>query len=496
MTQVVEEIEDATWHRLSPRMLLIHPVMEVGRALPALIGVFLAGSSQGNHYWGLIATGCVALYSLTRWFTTRLRITGEHVQLRHGLLRRRTITTARDRIRTVDVTSHVLHRLLGLSRVVIGTGMNDRKGEGRLIVDGLPVGTATSLRDDLLHRVPTAVPTLTKTEPTRELARLSLGWIRYAPFTLSGVISGVVIWGFYWRVQGESGVNLARSGPLRTVTDTLHRMSTAEEVLVVVAALVAFVAITSTVGYVLAFWNFRLVQHDGGTLQVSRGLLTTRATSIERRRLVGAALSEPLPLRAVGAARTTAVATGLRTGRGAERGGEVLLPPAPREVALNVATRVLDGSPAVTVALRQHGPAARFRRLVRGTLAGLVPAIAGVVAWAAGGPLWTVPVGLALLAASVLLGADRYRSLGHALCDGYLVTRWGSLVRRRAMLDGTAVIGWNVRATYFQRRRGLVTLTATTAAGKQGYHVTDVAREDALTLAATITPELVAQFRS
>src|SRR5579862_5047904 len=108
MTQVVEEIEDATWHRLSPRMLLIHPVIEVGRALPALIGVFLAGSSQGNHYWGLIATGSVALYSLTRWFTTRLRITAEHVQLRHGLLRRKTITTARDRIRTVDVTSHLL----------------------------------------------------------------------------------------------------------------------------------------------------------------------------------------------------------------------------------------------------------------------------------------------------------------------------------------------------------------------------------------------------
>lgn len=499
MTQVVEEIEDATWHRLSPRMLLIHPVIEVGRALPALIGVFLAGSSQGNHYWGLIATGGVALYSLTRWFTTRLRITAEHVQLRHGLLRRKTITTARDRIRTVDVTSHLLHRLLGLSRVVIGTGMNDRKGEGRLIVDGLPVGTATSLRDGLLHRVPTAVPTLTtltKSEPTRELARLSLGWIRYAPFTLSGVISGVVIWGLYWRIQGESGVNLARSGPLRTVIDTLHRMPTAEEVLVVVGALVAFVAITSTAGYVLAFWNFRLVQHDGGTLQVSRGLLTTRATSIERRRLVGAALSEPLPLRAVGAARTTAVATGLRTGRGAERGGEVLLPPAPREVALTVATRVLDGSPAVTARLRQHGPAARFRRLLRATLAGLAPAAAGVVAWGAGAPLWTVPVGLALLAASVLLGVDRYRSLGHALCDGYLVTRWGSLVRRRAMLDGTAVIGWNVRATYFQRRRGLVTLTATTAAGKQGYHVMDVARQEALALAEAVTPELIGQFRS
>ena len=32
----------AQWRRLSPRMLLVHPVIELGRAIPALIGVFVA----------------------------------------------------------------------------------------------------------------------------------------------------------------------------------------------------------------------------------------------------------------------------------------------------------------------------------------------------------------------------------------------------------------------------------------------------------------------
>jgi putative membrane protein len=496
VTDVVEaeRLEDEQWHRLSPRMLLIHPVVEIGRALPALVGVFLAGSSQGNHYWGLGATGIVALLALTRWFTTRLRITADQVQLRHGLLRRRTVATRRDRIRTVDVTAHLLHRVLGLGRVVIGTGTNDRRGTGRIVLDGLPLETANQLRDDLLHRVDH--PAMEAAPTATELARLDPHWIRYAPFTLSGVLTGVVIWGFYWRVQGESGVDLARSGPLRAATDALERMSTTERVIVVALALIAFVAITSTVGYVLAFWRFRLVRHDGGTLQVSRGLITSRATSIERRRLVGATISEPLPLRAVGAARTTAVATGLRSGRGAERGGEVLLPPAPRPAAVAVVEEVLDGTPAATVEVAPHGRAARRRRLARAVLPGTVLTVAALIAWAAGAPEWLVPVGAAILLLGVPLGLDRAAALGHTRAAGYLVTRAGSLVRRRSVLAESAIIGWNLRSTFFQRRLGLVTLVATTAAGAQGYHLWDVPTDQARDLLEAITPDLVRPFRA
>jgi putative membrane protein len=495
MTTTVERAEDSTWHRLHPRMLLVHPVVEIGRALPALVGVFLAGSANGENYWGLIAAGVIALYSLCRWFTTRLRISPQSVQLRHGLLRRKTITASRDRIRTVDVTANPLHRFLGLARVVIGTGTNDRKGEGRIIVDGLTRPVASALRDDLLHRRTDVEQAAAETDET-ELAVLDRKWIRYAPFTLSGVLTGLVIWGFYWRVQGESRVNLLRTGPLRSISDALRRMPTATEVLVVLGALVVFVAVTSTVGYLLAFWNFRLVRHDGGTLQVTRGLLTTRATSIERRRLVGAALAEPLPLRWVGAARTTAIATGLRTGRGAERGGEVLLPPAPRDTAVSVLARVLDGSPALTTVLRRHGPRARRRRIARALTSGAVFAGVAVVAWLIGAPAWLLGIGAAALVGAVPLAADRYRSLGHAVADGYLVAGSGSLVRRRIVLDASAVLGWNLRSTYFQRRAGLVTLTATTAAGRQSYAVGDVGVAEALVIADAVTPELLSAFRT
>ncbi len=490
-----DTLDDAAWHRLSRRMLLIHPVVEVGKALPVLIGVFLAGSVHGNQVWGLAATGVVVALSLTRWFTTRLRVGADSVELRHGLFRRKTRATSRSRIRTVDVSSHLLHRLLGLTRVVIGTGTSDRRGEGRLVLDGLPVDTALALRDDLLHR--SASVTLRKDDPhERELARLDRRWIGYAPFSLSGVLTGLVLWGFYWRVQGESGVDLLRVGPLRSLTDLLERQSPVTFAAVVALAVVVFIAVTSTLGYVLAFWNFRLIRHDGGTVQVTRGLLTTRTTSIERRRLVGVEISEPLSLRLVGAARTSAVATGLRVGRGAERGGEVLLPPAPVAEAEAAGMLVLDGSPALTAALHRHPITALRRRVNRAVIVGTALLAVSFAAWQWGAPLWIVAVGAAALAASITLGVDRYRNLGHVRSDGYLVTRWGSIVRRRVALDESSVIGWGLRSTYFQRRLGLVTLLAATAAGRQAYRVRDVEPHTALDIVGAVTPHLLAQFRN
>ncbi|HET7303347.1 MAG TPA: hypothetical protein VFJ12_02215, partial [Segeticoccus sp.] len=73
---------DSAWRRLSPRMLLIHPVRAVGRFIPALIGLFFAGSSTGmGQWWSLAGLVAVVALSMVRWMTTRYRITPEQVQL-------------------------------------------------------------------------------------------------------------------------------------------------------------------------------------------------------------------------------------------------------------------------------------------------------------------------------------------------------------------------------------------------------------------------------
>ena len=456
-------------------MLIIHPVVELARALPALVGLLLAGQGSGHGArWSLIASVLVAGAGTLRYFTTRFRVTPAQIQLRHGLLRRRTVAARLDRVRSVDVTAHPLHRALGLSRVVIGTGTSDRKGHPALTLDGLRVADAARLRDELLHRRPAATA-----DDETELFRLPASWVRYAPFTLSGAVTALAIAGFAWRLLSEAHVNPNRFGPLHTIERHLITAPLWQDVVEVGAATIAFVAVASTAGYVLAFWNFRLTRHSGGTLHVTRGLITARATSIEESRLRAAYCAQQQRLAELGA----------------ERGGTMLMPPGPRAAAVHIAAEVVGAAAPFTAPLLPHGRRAIRRRYTRAVGCSMAfAAAAALIWWLAGIALWSWLIVALVVPLSVPLAADRAASLGHALVGDYLVTRRGSLVRRRAVLASAGVIGVNVRCSMFQRRAGLVTLTSTAAAGRQGYRVQDVPTAEAVQIADTLLPGLLSDF--
>jgi len=94
------------------------------------------------------------------------------------------------------------------------------------------------------------------------------------------------------------------------------------------------------------------------------------------------------------------------------------------------------------------------------------------------------------------IARDRYAGLGYHLTPEHLVVRSGSFVRRRDVVQRTGIIGWNVRQSFFQRRAGLVSLSATTAAGQQSYEILDVPEGIAVALADAAVPGLVGQFLS
>ena len=72
----------------------------------------------------------------------------------------------------------------------------------------------------------------------------------------------------------------------------------------------------------------------------------------------------------------------------------------------------------------------------------------------------------------------------------------GAVVRRRYVLDRDGIIGWRIHQSFFQRRAGLVSLVATTAAGRQGYQVTDIPVAMAVALADQTTTHLFTPFLS
>ena len=135
------------WLRLSPRSLVVRPIMDLVRLLPFLLGLIYLHSRGGNaNYWGLAFAAFAVVTSIVRWFTTRYRLTDERVYVRHGLLNQKVLSVARDRVRTVDLSAHLPYRMLGLRRVSIGTGRNDRREGESFRLDALTLADAEASR--------------------------------------------------------------------------------------------------------------------------------------------------------------------------------------------------------------------------------------------------------------------------------------------------------------------------------------------------------------
>ena len=484
---MTELARDAEWQRLDPRMLLVHPIREVLRFLPVIILVVLGSTAAGGEKWQLIGVGIPVALGLMRYLTTSFRITAGRIELKRGLLNRHVLSTPVDRVRTVDLTSSPIHRLLGLTKVRIGTGTASTSDEDRIDLDGLPLERARALRAELLQTSTADDEAADEAAPEREVVTFDPAWMRFAPLTGSGVVIGAAALGAGSQVLQSVGFWE------RFDTDNVDVPGVPLAVLVplLVLGLLVVISLLSIGGYVVTNWGFRLTRSRGAaTWHLTRGLFTTRETTLDDDRLAGVNLSEPLGLRLARGARLSVIVTGLSR---SEQGSSTLVPPAPRRVVERVASEVLDTPLPVESGLVAHGPQAARRRWTRALLPALVIAAGFVAGVLAGGPSWLL-VGLLVLPVAGLLARDRIRSLGHALVDGHLVARSGSLVRRRRILEVDHVIGWNFRATWFQRRAGLTTMVATMAGGNQAVHVLDVPEHQAVRVAQEALPDLVAQF--
>lgn len=496
--QVVETLENE-WQRLSPRNLLIDPVKVLGQfAFPAVIA--LVGFSQGSGrmpWWALpiVAVGAV-VFGMLPWLTTFYRTTESQFQIRSGLLNKKTKTAPLDRVRSVDLEASLLHRIVGLTKVQIGTGVDD----DRITLDSLTTEEAASLRAFLLaRRASSAVstgplaeprpasadgsvaPVAVRTEePAHVLAEIDWAWLRFAPFSLARLV-----------------LIAAAIGALSQFGDQLPVADTAESTwnwvgqfalfLVIggllVSGLTGWVMVAVT-GYIVQWWNMRLTR-EAGSLHLTAGLFTTRSITVEEQRVRGVQLKEPVLLRLVGGAELSTLATGVGSG-----GVTAILPPCPRGVALSVAADVLASDAPMTTTLTRHGFAARRRAWIRHVWGALfliaIPLVAMI--WV-DLPVWVpVVVAAVAIAGSALAAEASYRHLGHATTAGHLVVGSGELARVRTVLEHDGIIGWVVHQSWFQRRLSLATLIATTAAGAEQVVARDIPLGTAIRVADVSTP--------
>jgi putative membrane protein len=491
---------DQPWTRLDPRMLLVHPLRELIRYLPIILVALIAGSVGGEPWWVYVLSGLGVVVGVLRWVTTSYRITPTHVQIRRGILNRRLLSVPRDRIRSVDVDSTILHRIFGLSVVKVGTGASH--GVEDLEFNAMRSREVPAFRTEMLSHVSRAALSAPTQDERDELALENSGknfsrwrpsWVRYAPFTLSGVASIVVVIVFVVQTQFFDNGVLTRLPIVRTTLSRIEHLPTLTLAVWGIIILVVAASIVAAARYLLSYSRFTISRIDASTLHITHGLLRVRQITLDERRLRGVQLFEPLSLRAVGAAATHAIMTGL----GRQRGGIALLsPPGPRAEALRIAEDVLELSAPLECELEQHGPRARRRRYTRATVFAVILAVIAIafeLIGAVGPQVWWAFA--FILPASALLAWDRYRGLGHALLPGWVVARSGSLNRRRVVLATEGIIGWDIRRSFFQRRAGLATLIATTAAGRHRYDIPDIPFEDAWRVVEAVNEQLAPTAR-
>ncbi|MET4925053.1 PH domain-containing protein [Streptomyces sp. PSRA5] len=488
------------WRRLDKRTLLVTTAVMTGVATGAGVPTTI-GLSGGMGVWRALAWVLPAALLLiicgtggdyVRWRRTRYRIGPDRAELHTGLLLVKRRSLGRERIRSVDLTANPLLRILGLVKVRIGTGEHTG-GESTLELDPVTRAEGERLRTELLDRTPSA----SGSHPDGMLAVLDPRWIGYAPVSFVAPLLGGAAAGGVMQVSEWFGVQ-------HEVIDWIGDRFRDTSVLMIVVVLVAAALLSGAVGslglWVEMWWHYRLEREPGGTLRVRRGLLTSRSVSIEERRLRGVELVEPLGVRLFGAARVDAVATGLtQDDEDKHTDLKTLLPVAPRAAADEVAARVLREtvSPTSAAGLVPHPVAARGRRLRRAVGSALAPVLVLVIlGLLVSDVLLSVAAGCAvvLLPVAVLLALDAYRNLGHGLSGAYLVARSGTVRRSTVALQRGGVVGWTVKQSYFQRRAGLVTLMATTAAGEGAYAVHDAAVGEGLAFAAEAVPGLLEPF--
>lgn len=495
-----------------------------------------------------IASAIVALSvvsSVITWRTRTWELTDAGIMLRSGLVTSKQLQVPYEHIHTVNMSSNLVERVLGLMTLDLDTGAASSEGEATRI-RGLQADMAEALREELFRRKAAmladqgldaraaaadasaeaddeASPTAPAPSPDA-CYTLTTAQLVFAALTEARVVAQAAA----FLILIVQGINLLQESALVNLSDVAGDIAVLP-VALLVGAVALLLALALVVGFavsfvmsLIGFAGYR-AERAGGRISVERGLLsrTSHTVALERiqsisirqgiiRQLIGYAEVRASVVGAIGSSDETSTADG------------VVLHPFIRltEVDAFLASIAPDFSAAETVEtgrvcfdssseeLEEIGlvrlPRAAARRLAfRTAMKSLVLAVAlaGVGVFLArvllAGESWSmvrlavgallVVMGVAVVAQMILSAVLRYRDsrIGHDRTR--LVMVLGGVKRRTEVVLRARLQHATASASLFQRRVQVATfMTRTAATGDLALR--DVSAADADALLAWIRP--------
>lgn len=502
----------------------------VAKDLPGVIAIAIA----------IVALSVVS--SVITWRTRTWELTDAGIMLRSGLVTSRQLQVPYEHIHTVNMSSNLVERVLGLMTLDLDTGAASSEGEATRI-RGLQAGMAEALREELFRRKAAvladqgldartadadasaeaddeASPTAPAPSPDA-CYTLTTAQLVFAALTEARVVAQAVA----FLILIVQGINLLQESELVNLSDVAGDIAVLPVALLIgVAALL--LALALIVGFAISF-VMSLIGYAGyraeraaGRISVERGLLsrTSHTVALERiqsinirqgliRQLIGYAEVRASVVGAIGSSDETSTADG------------VVLHPFIRvtEVEAFLASIAPDFSVVKTgrvcfdsssEELKEIGlvrlPRAAARRLAFRTAMkslALAVALAGAGVFLAhvllAGESWSmvrlsigallVVMGVAVVARMILSAVLRYRDsrIGHDRARLVMVV--GGVKRRTEVVLRARLQHATASASPFQRRVQVATfMTRTAATGDLALR--DVSAADADALLAWIRP--------
>lgn len=494
-----------------------------------------------------IASAIVALSvvsSVITWRTRTWELTDAGIMLRSGLVTSKQLQVPYEHIHTVNMSSSLVERVLGLMTLDLDTGAASSEGEATRI-RGLHAGMAEALREELFRRkaavladqgldARTAAETSAEADDEAPMAApapspdacytLTTAQLVFAALTEARVVAQAAA----FLILIVQGINLLQESALVNLSDVAGDIAVLPVALLVGAA-VLLLALALVVGFAVSFVMSLIgyagyrAERAGGLISVERGLLSRTSHTVALERIQSISIRQGLIRQLIGYAEVRASVVGaIGSSDETSTADGVVLHPFIRvtEVEAFLASIAPDFSAAETVKtgrvcfdssseeLEEIGlarlPRAAARRLAFRTamkFLALAVALAGVGVFLArvllAGESWSmvrlavgallVVMGVAVVARMILSAVLRYRDsrIGHDRARLVMVV--GGVKRRTEVVLRARLQHATASASPFQRRVQVATFMTRTAATGD-LVLRDVSAADADALLAWIRP--------
>jgi putative membrane protein len=445
-----------------------------GLVFPALIA---AGAGPGLGIAVVVVVAVLVVTAVVRvlaWQRFRFSFDGAVLRVEEGVLSRNVRSLDVARIQQVEVDRSLLARLLGLASLRVETAGGSGEAEVELRV--IPEPDAQALRTAVRASKAALQGTTTAGAPTgpagdgadtsdagavrgdsaehttdRVVVHVPLARIVLAAVSGSRLLVLPAVLAAGLQFLGDA----TELGGGTVDPETLARRVLALGIVGIVAVLIPASFVAATAAGLLRDWGWTMRRVDDD-LHVSRGLLTTRESVIPLARVQLVEVQRNWIRRALGFAAIRVHSAGGSSGSsGDDR--RVTIPLIRDEEVDGLVRELLPGVTGVP-SLRAHPTGARRRAVFRWVRASLVPAAALLLVPGLVGELRALGWVLPLVAAG--LGLVEYGQLAHARDARVLAARSGALSVTTGLVPLVKVQGVTRRASPFQRRLGLATLTA------------------------------------